>query len=97
MALTLEDMKHLCELAKIQPKQEDLEVYAGQCAKIIEYMDELSEVDTSSVTPLYSPITHTTQLREDSSTHRRTREEVLSGAPLTDGTYFIVPKIVEGK
>lgn len=36
-------------------------------------------------------------MREDKAERRRTREEILAGAPETDGTYFVVPRIVEGK
>ena len=36
-------------------------------------------------------------MREDVAERRRTREEILAGAPETDGTYFVVPRIVEGK
>ncbi len=97
MALTMQDMEYLCALAKIQPSQENLETYAGQCAKIIDYFNELSSVDTNEVEPLYSPVEHTIIFREDVALNKRTREEILSNAPSTDGNYFIVPKIVEGK
>ncbi len=97
MSLTSKDMNYLCALAKIQPSDEKLELYAGQCAKILDYMNELSQINTDNVEPLYSPVEHSTIYREDVPFSKRTREEILANAPLTDETYFIVPKIVEGK
>ncbi len=97
MSIKIEDMKYLSKLAKLEPNEANLELYAKQCGKIILYMDELSEVNTENVEPLYSPVSHNSLFREDIALHKRTREEILSNAPLTDGSYFIVPKIVEGK
>ncbi len=97
MSISIEDMKYLSKLAKIEPNQADLEKYAEQCGKIIQYMDELSQVNTDNIEPLYSPVMHNSLFREDVASHKRTREEILANAPLTDNTYFIVPKIVEGK
>ncbi len=97
MSLEIKDMEYLCALAKIEPQKEDLEVYAGQCAKIIDYFNELSQIDTSEIEPLYNPLEHEILYREDEVFAKRTREEILQNAPQSDGVYFIVPKIVEGK
>ncbi len=97
MSLDLKDMEYLCALAKIAPKKQDLSIYAGQCAKIIDYFNELDALDTSAVEPLYNPCEHTILFREDEVFQKRTRDEILQNAPQTDDVYFIVPKIVEGK
>ncbi len=100
MQLSQENMKYLCSLAKIQPKEEILEKYAEQCAKIMDYMKELEEVNTDNVEPLFSPVLHTALYREDTVKEKQeklSREDIFKNAPLTDGDYFIVPKIIEGK
>ncbi len=68
-----------------------------QCSRILDYMDKLSEIDTSNVEPLYSPAVQPCFFREDVAERRRSHEEILSDAPETDGSFFIVPRIVEGK
>ncbi len=97
MSLTAEDMQYLCTLSKLAPQESELVAYAEQCGSIIDHMKDLAQADTEGIEPLYTPSTHKTMLREDVSDHKRTREEVLKNAPLTDGTYFIVPKIIDGK
>ncbi len=57
-------------------------------------MEQLSEVDTSGVDPLYSPIEHVTPYREDKVYSEYNREDVLKNAPEEDGEHFIVPKVV---
>ncbi len=95
MPLNDKDMNYLCTLAKIQPEAHLLQKYASQCDDILSYMNELEQVDTSSVEPMYSPVLHTISYREDVEKTVLSREDILKNAPNTDNEYFIVPKIVE--
>ncbi len=92
--LTTDDMTHLARLARLAPEADVLARFETQCADILSYMDVLSEVDTTEVEPLYSPVEHATPYRADIPEHKRNREEILANAPETDGTFFIVPRIV---
>lgn len=92
--LTTDDMTHLARLARLAPETDVLAKFGTQCADILSYMGILSEVDTTGVEPLYSPVEHTTPYRDDVPEKRREREEILANAPETDGSFFIVPRIV---
>jgi len=97
MSLTVVEMQHLCKLAKLEPDLKLQELFVNQCGDILQYMERLEEVDTSNVEPLYSPVSHVARLREDVAIQHISKEEILSNAPQTDGNYFIVPRILEGK
>lgn len=97
MALSPEALEHLCHLAKLSPDESSKERLARQCSDILNYMDTLAEVNTDNVQALYSPVMHENMLREDVAKVRQTPEKILANAPKTDGQYFIVPRIVEGK
>lgn len=97
MALCVTDLDHLCRLARLAPDGAAREHFASQCSDILAYMDKLAEVDTEGVEPLYSPVDHADAFREDAALRIRTREEILANAPDTDGEFFVVPRIVEGK
>ena len=97
MALSPSDLEHLCRLAKLAPEDEIKQLFAAQCGDILQYMDTLAEIDTTGIEPLYSPVDHFSASREDIPCRRQTPEKILAGAPETDGTYFMVPRIVEGK
>ena len=92
-----QNLSHLYKLAKLSPDEKTLEKISHQFADIINYIDTLSEADTENVAPLYSPVFHESAVREDIAFRKQTPEQILKNAPETDGTYFIVPRIVEGK
>lgn len=97
MSLDKNAFLHLCRLSRLAPDDSVQEEMAQQCSRILAYMDKLAEVDTSGVDPLYSPVIHESAFREDTAVRRCDRADILAGAPATDGSFFIVPRIVEGK
>lgn len=97
MAISASDLNHLCHLAKLSPDEATKERLTQQFADIVSYIGKLSEVNTEGVEPLYSPVMHESAVREDIAKTRQSSESILANAPETDGKYFIVPRIVEGK
>jgi aspartyl-tRNA(Asn)/glutamyl-tRNA(Gln) amidotransferase subunit C len=94
MTISKEEVARVAHLARLEIGESDLQRFAGQLTDILQYMDILNEVDTSSIDPLYSPVEHDTPYREDEARSEYSREEVLRNAPDSDGEYFIVPKVV---
>ena len=58
MSLDKNDFLHLCRLSRLAPDPAAQEEMAQQCSSILAYMDKLSELDTTGVDPLYSPVIH---------------------------------------
>jgi len=94
MKFSPQDVAKVAKLARLSLSEDKLATFAGQFSDIVGYMDLLGRADTEGVEPLYSPVEHTARLREDAARKRFERDEVLSNAPETDGSFFIVPKIV---
>ena len=67
---------------------------AAQMEDIIGYMDILEQVNTENVEPLYSPMLEVAPPREDVAVKTRTVEEILSGAPRRQGSFFAVPPVI---
>ncbi len=97
MAISSKDLEHLCTLAKLAPNEDLKAKLTGQLEDILAYFNMLSEVDTNNVEPLYSPVLHQNKTREDIADIKQSPKSILANAPKTDGSYFIVPRIVEGK
>ena len=97
MSLERKDFLHLCRLSRLAPDESVQEEMSAQCSGILAYMDKLAELDTSGIEPLYSPVMHDAVPREDVAVRRAERADLLADAPETDGEFFIVPRIVEGK
>jgi len=94
MKISPEEVAKVAKLARLDLTPEKIDLYAGQLDGILGYMDKLSELDTSAVEPMYTPVTHTSVLRPDVARKICTREDILKNAPETDGAFFIVPRIV---
>ena len=86
----------IAKLAKIDIKHDELETYSSQISKILEYIEELNNVDTSSMNEFSGSMLNDHQnLRDDVPTKSLSRDEVVGLAPDTDGVYFKVPKVIK--
>ena len=94
MSISTDEVEKVAGLARLNLEPEKVEQLAAQFNDILGYMQKLNELDTSGVEPLYSPVTHETVYRDDEVRMEYSREELLGNAPETDGSYFIVPRIV---
>ena len=63
--------------------------------KIIQWVDQLKEVNTDNVEPLISVNENSILLREDEVTQGQCSKEILANAPMKEYGYFAVPKVVE--
>ena len=63
--------------------------------KILDWVEELSEVNTDGVEPMVSVHTEPNEPREDVVTAKNMNEAVLANAPAKEFGYFVVPKVVE--
>jgi len=94
MKISPEEVAKVARLARLDLPKDKLELFAGQLGDILGHMDKLATLDTADVEPMYSPVEHTTVLRDDEPCKEHGRDEVLGNAPRQDGQFFIVPRIV---
>jgi len=94
MKISSEEVAKVARLARLDLSQDKMDLYAAQLGDILGYMDKLSELDTASVEPMYSPVDQVSVMREDVVKKDYAREDILKNAPETDGAFFIVPRIV---
>jgi aspartyl-tRNA(Asn)/glutamyl-tRNA(Gln) amidotransferase subunit C len=92
--ISREEVRHVAVLARLDQTESEEERMTGQMNQILGYMDKLNELDTTGV----PATTHATQLqnvfRPDGVAPSLDREEALANAPETDGTNFVVPKVI---
>jgi len=94
MKISPDEVARVAALARLRLTQAKLEVFAGQLDDILSYMETLNQVETSKTEPLYTPVEHTSRMREDVVKSEYSREDILSNAPEDNGAFFIVPKII---
>ncbi len=95
MSLDKDTVRNIAYLARIKVPDEELEPLAGELSGILEWIEQLAEVDTEGVEPLSSVSEVTLPLREDAETDGNCRDAVLANAPDSEDGFYAVPKVVE--
>jgi aspartyl-tRNA(Asn)/glutamyl-tRNA(Gln) amidotransferase subunit C len=102
-AVSLEDVRHVADLANLELTAEELPRMAHDLNAILDHIAQLSELDTSQVEPMaqvaealgIAPATSGETLRPDVVKPSVDRAAVMSQAPESDGRFFKVPKVIE--
>jgi aspartyl-tRNA(Asn)/glutamyl-tRNA(Gln) amidotransferase subunit C len=61
---------------------------------MIAFVEQLQVLDTEGELPVLQMSTNTDVLRDDELKNTISREEALRNAPITDGVFFKVPKVI---
>ena len=94
MSVTLKDVEHIAELARLTFSKEELENFTHQLNQILGYVGKLNELDTENVEPLSHPVEGNNVFREDELKPSIQREEALKNAPDSDDEFLKVPKVI---
>lgn len=95
MHLTIDEVRHVAELARLRLSEAELTLYAGQLSAILEYAARLQQVDTSHVPPTPYVLPLTNVMAADTPTPSLPNEAALHNAPdQTDG-FFRVRAVFE--
>ena len=97
MKVTPQQVKQIADLANLSLSDRDLEAYAKDLEEILDYVDQLNELDTSGVEPM-AQVLHegsAAPLRTDAAGPSLAPESALRCAPLAGAGHFKVPKVIE--
>ena len=95
MKITLEQVRYVAELARLELAPAEEERLTGQLNAILEYMGQLAEVDTAGVEATSHVLPLTNVMRDDVVHECLTTAEALANAPAAEQGHFAVPKILE--
>jgi aspartyl-tRNA(Asn)/glutamyl-tRNA(Gln) amidotransferase subunit C len=95
MALDKATVAQIAALARIRISEDELEPLAGELSHILDWVEQLNEVDTSGVAPMASAAAASLPMRGDAVTDGGCREAILGNAPRAAHGFFTVPKVVE--
>jgi aspartyl-tRNA(Asn)/glutamyl-tRNA(Gln) amidotransferase subunit C len=95
MEVNDELIDNLAELACLEFSVSEKEEIKKDLERMIAFIDKLNELDTTGVEPQLHMTDEINILRDDVLEGSITREEALKNAPLTDGIYFKVPKVIK--
>lgn len=91
--ITIKDVEHVAKLARLELTEEEKEKYSKQLGAILDYAQQMNEIDTEGVEPMTTAIPIVNVMREDEVVCPHTKEELMANAPLKENGFFRVPKI----
>lgn len=92
------DIRKIAKLAHLEISDAEVEMYAPQMKSIVEYVEQLNELDTENIEPMLGGMTvegeMTDTKREDEPHRSLKQDEALSQAPSAVAGHFQVPKVL---
>ncbi|NOZ63584.1 MAG: Asp-tRNA(Asn)/Glu-tRNA(Gln) amidotransferase subunit GatC [Caldiserica bacterium] len=93
--LSEKDIEKVGKLSRLKLTPEEKELYLKQLSSILEFMEQLKELNTEEVLPTFYPLDLKSVWRKDCVTSSLSQEEALDNAPAKERGYFKVPRIIE--
>jgi aspartyl-tRNA(Asn)/glutamyl-tRNA(Gln) amidotransferase subunit C len=90
-----EQVHKVALLARLDLTPEEEVQYTAQLGSILDYFEQLSELDVANVEPTTRAIDMSNITRVDELKVWGDRDAILDNAPDQDGDFFKVPKIME--
>lgn len=95
MSIDRDTAARVAKLARIAVPEDDLPKLAEELSGILDFMEQLNEVDVENVEPMTSVTPMRLKRREDVVTDGDQQDKVLANAPDAREGFFAVPKVVE--
>ncbi|MEB2780612.1 Asp-tRNA(Asn)/Glu-tRNA(Gln) amidotransferase subunit GatC [Algoriphagus persicinus] len=95
MKIDTNSIKKIAHLARLEFDESSAEKMSKDMSQILDWVEQLNEVDTEDVAPLTTMSSEVNDMREDKVGHQLAHESGLKNAPKRDSDYFRVPKVME--
>ncbi len=95
MAIDTQMVKKIAFLSHLKVEDDKIAGTAQEFDKILDWVGQLSEVDTTDVRPLSAVNDIDLICRKDEVTEGNQADKILKNAPVAEYDYFVVPKVVE--
>ncbi|WP_175614981.1 Asp-tRNA(Asn)/Glu-tRNA(Gln) amidotransferase subunit GatC [Piscibacillus halophilus] len=93
--ISKDQVKHVANLARLAITEEEAEKYSEQLSDIIDFSEQLNELDTSNVEPTTHVLDMKNVLRKDEPKEWISKEDALKNAPDQQDGQFKVPSILD--
>ena len=95
MSLTLKEVEHIAELARLNLTEAEKEEYREQLSDILDYAQRLLNLDTAGIPPTSSVLPPQSSLRPDKVQQPLTTETLLRNSKNKQDDQFRVPPVME--
>ena len=95
MKIDIKTIEKLASLSKLKFTKEELDLISKDMSKMVDFINQLDEIDTEGVEPLIHVNEGFNNWREDEIREMLDQKEALSNSPTKDSTYFKLPKVLD--
>jgi aspartyl-tRNA(Asn)/glutamyl-tRNA(Gln) amidotransferase subunit C len=95
MAVDKDTVAEIAHLARIRITEAEGEALTGELSNILDWVEQLSDLETEGVPPMTSVVARDAPLRADEVTDGDQAEAIVKNAPEPAHGFFTVPKVVE--
>lgn len=95
MSVDQATVRNIARLARIKVSNEEAARLQGELSAILQWVEQLDEVDTQGVEPMTSVIEVDMKKRQDVVNDGGIPDDVVGNAPERENHFFLVPKVVE--
>ena len=92
-----EQVRKVAHLARLELTAAEEEQFTTQLSGILDYFEQLNELDVTDVQPTTRAIEVVNVVRPDRLQPYPEREAILENAPDRDGNFFKVPRIINAE
>lgn len=93
-SLSRGDVAHVAGLARLSLTDDELDMFTGQLARVIDHARDVAALDVADVPPTSHPLPVRNVVRPDDPCPSLDREEALAAAPEVEDGRFKVPRII---
>ncbi len=95
MSVDAATVRRIAHLARIAVAESEIEHLKGEINAILDFIEQLREVNVEGVEPMTSVTPMKLRMRKDEVTDGGDPAKVLMNAPQSEDGFFLVPKVVE--
>ncbi|MFA9473710.1 MAG: Asp-tRNA(Asn)/Glu-tRNA(Gln) amidotransferase subunit GatC [Filomicrobium sp.] len=88
-------VRRIAHLARIKITDEEAAGLESELSAILDWVEQLDEVDTATVEPMTRVVPISLKQREDVVKDGEKADEIVANAPMSEDDFFVVPKVVE--
>lgn len=88
-------VRHVAHLARLQLSDSEVAQFGRELSRILDYMEQLNEVDTEGVEPTAHPMPLQNVLRDDEPRRFDAIDAALDQAPVRELDFFLVPRVLD--
>ena len=95
MSLDKDQVQQIAVLARLNISDDEIAETTEKLSRIVDFVDQLSQADTTDVVPMAHPLDVAQRLRPDEVSEEIDRDHFQENAPSVKDGLYLVPKVIE--